>query len=151
MLGYSWEYSERSNKSIHSRTRFWCDQCEYKNTTKTTFNRHLEQNMRKKYKFVNWEYKVTLQSALKMKQIYTYRSNVWMLQVWIQVYRENYSNQTYTTARREWIRTCISNISLMCYTIIVVRKWSNILVKMVRKWYDFNDFKVFFRYIRKIW
>ena len=45
---------------------------------KLFFNGHVEQNMRNKYKFVNWEYKVTLQSALKMKQIYTYRSNVWM-------------------------------------------------------------------------
>ena len=52
---------------------------------------------------------------------------------------------------RPWITTCISNISLLCYTIIVVRKWLHILVKRLRKWYDFNDFKLFFRYIRKIW
>ena len=92
VLSYTWECSEISNKSIHSRAKFWCDQCEYKNTTKTIFNGYVEQNMRKKYKFVNWEYKVSLQSNLKMKQIYTYRSNVWMWQVWIQVYRENYSH-----------------------------------------------------------
>ena len=43
------------------------------------------------------------------------------------------------------------NVSLLCYAIIVVRKLSNILVKRLRKWYDFNDFKLFFRYTRKIW
>ena len=47
MLSYTWECSERSNKSIPRRKRFWCDQYEYKNTAKTTLNGHVEQNMRK--------------------------------------------------------------------------------------------------------
>ena len=97
MLSYTWECSQRSNKSIHSGKIFWCDQCEYKFTAKNTLNRHVEQYMRKEsMNLMTESIKVHFRVLSRWNKSIHSRVMFGCDKCEYRFTEKNYSNQTYT-------------------------------------------------------